>query len=363
MLTLFLFLLLLSLSGCLNENNGSEYSLNINSPHEEIIDNGDSWTEIQDEGSKDQRYDDNENEIFDIEGEYVIFEFYDNITNCSLDGEFSFNGINLGKTEDGRFLLFKDVFFNLTNNPENITITYWEDQYLDINCLKADLSSCYSGYEDKIAYFCFYFEGHSYNYTEHTLLESACDLTDTYIYFLNNQRQLFKPETVSHYLDTIRILNDTEEDLETIHRFVNQKIRYWHPGYLSEWQEPLYTLTHHGGNCADHSVAVISLMRAYDPSLDCYMMLIPSHGVPFCHLGDKLRIYEQENEYYMKELQKTLSEDEARERIGKFLSDYFKSFYIPKEDRTVYGILNDEEYHEFMDIEEFIDWVILKWQE
>ncbi len=346
-------MLVLLVSGCIQENESEHQS--------QILENQ-FKPPFQEE---EINYSDNlellnttENETEEIVGEYVILNFSDSKTNCTLDGYVTFNEQIIGLTKDGAFYLFKEVFENLTERPAYSTLPYTPLSECDYYCLIANLSKCYEEFQNRTTEFCFYFETEYYSFENHTILKSKCDLEETTIFYLYKRREFIQPESVKGYLDSIVIINKTEEDLETIHRFVSKQLYYLHPGYLSEWQEPLYTLKNHHGNCADFSVAVISMMRLYNSSLDCFVLLTPEHAVPFCHLGNKLGIYEQENNLYTRSLRKR---PDVRNRIKEFIYSCFRKIGLPREGWTVEGIFNENEYYEFRDLDEFIDWIIQKW--
>jgi hypothetical protein len=105
----------------------------------------------------------------------------------------------------------------------------------------------------------------------------AAPPTNTYTH---NYTAFIQPETVKTLCKSIIDSNKTIlENLGTLYNYVLDNIEYaydndTHPGYWDYWQTPTQTLQLKKGDCEDMSILLLSLIKAYKPDLNAWLISI-----------------------------------------------------------------------------------------
>ncbi|MEA2003859.1 MAG: hypothetical protein U9O53_02770, partial [archaeon] len=132
---------------------------------------------------------------------------------------------------------------------------------------------------------------------------------------------------------------------------------------LDYWQLPNETLIKNRGDCEDFSVAFVSLMKAYDPSLKCYSMSLINHQSSIC------KYTEDEDEYYiiidmslyMTEIvsDASIKQKEVKKRqLEVFFNDYFNDAGLIEENRQIDAIFDGSDLVFFENFDEFLIYLI-----
>lgn len=283
---------------------------------------------------------------------YAQLYFYDNVTNCPLSGNITFNGLNLGKSRAG--------MFNFTNQDYQLS----SNRPLEIS-LVGDTDGCFQKNKNlpfqeiwKISDLDYYFQ----NGEE---MKFEANLNSRWPKYMNERQRFVRPEEVKEIFekDVKRYLkNKTEEDLD---RIATYGMNYRSDDLLFHeaeyWQTPLETLKLGHGDCEDWAVTVLSMMLAYDSSLKCYNTLWETHVGVFCYADDSYLIYDQDkvkSKIKINDKTDSLSIQENKASLRRMLNNYFDSYGISPEERRLHALFNDKESIEFSDNEEFINWMI-----
>lgn len=281
----------------------------------------------------------------------VQFYFYDEQSNCSLDG-YVFSADNLiGKSRNGIFNLTYENYLNNFNNTQNNISVFGK------------LGSCFS--ENSDLFFDKYwksFEIPEYYFSGGSLFKFNTDINP------NNpsKRELIgfiQPGKLSLELDSIALSNIAVEDLSAINNYLNSRIKYAKDWDFNKetnyWQTPQETLQLNQGDCEDYSSALLSLFLAYNFSLDCYNLVFSSHVTTFCRIGDYYAYYDQEKTELKKYINPQKTSEEIKSELRNLKQDYLDYYGINSTNKTetkVYYAFNNNQYVEFKNDEEFIDW-------
>jgi len=279
----------------------------------------------------------------------VQFYFYDEFTNCSLDG-YIFSGEKLiGKSKQGIF---------------NLTYENYNDNFQDKEEISAfgRLGSCFNDNSDLLfdKYWeppkiqDYYFSGESiFNFK--TTVNPHNPSKKEFIRFIN-------PSKVKSELSKIDLEQDTLNDLSEINQYLNNKINYVKDWDFNKetnyWQTPSETLEIKQGDCEDYSTALLSLFLAYNSSLNCYNLVFSSHVTTFCHIEDYYIYYDQEKTELKKQINK-INTEETKFQLEKLKQNYFEHYGINNTNKTesrVYYAFNDNQYIEFNNENDFINW-------
>jgi len=272
----------------------------------------------------------------------VRFYFYDELTNCSLDGYVSIGKKIIGKTNQGYFNLTLANYEENFNNKSNISLFGRLD-----NCFDTDL------FFDK------YWK--AFEIERHYFLGDSVFNFKTKINPHNPAKReligFIQPDKVAIELENIDIRNEEVlEDLSEINNYLNNKINYtkdWDFNKENYWQTPLETLELKQGDCEDYSTALLSLFLAYNHSLNCYNVIFASHVTTFCYIDDYYLYYDQGKTELKKRI---VNKDiETKPRLATLKQEYFKHYGINNSERAYY-VFNENKFIEFKDDNEFIEW-------
>jgi len=272
----------------------------------------------------------------------IEFYFYDENTNCSLDGYvFSGNEV-IGGVQEGYFNLTYENYLQNFNIQENIS-------------LFGRLGSCFQ--ENSEFLFDKYwraFEIEDYYFKGDSLFKFKTSINP------NNpaRRELMgfiQPGKVYSGLANVELTEDTLEDLSKINQYLNSKINYtkdWDfRNRTNYWQTPLETLERGQGDCEDFSAALLSLFLAYNSSLNCYNIVFSSHVTTFCKIEDYYIYYDQGKT----ELKKQISTTSMKAELKNLKEEYFEYYGINDSERAYYAF-NDNSFIEFISEDGLIDW-------
>ncbi|MDP2926393.1 MAG: hypothetical protein Q8N99_08500 [Nanoarchaeota archaeon] len=277
----------------------------------------------------------------------VTLYFYDENTNCSLDGFLFIGETLIGKAENGIYNLsyrdYTEKFLNNTN--KNIT-------------LFGKLGKCFNKDSD------YYFD------------RSWKNIAIDESYFRSDSEFLFKTKLKIHnpikremlgfiqkdnakyYLNNIILNNITFNDLSTINKHLDNNTKYvidWGIDKENYWQSPYETFTRRSGDCEDFSTALLSLFLAYDENIKCYNVIFSTHITTFCYISGNYIYYDQKD----KEIKRLIKDKTDTLRIKSelilFNKEYF-DYYGLKNNSRAYYAFDDNEYFEFNDEQDFIDW-------
>ncbi len=278
-------------------------------------------------------------------GKHVQFYFYDDQTNCSLNGYVFVGSKLVGKTHDGYFNLTHENYLNNFNTAQNIS-------------LFGELGDCFNSslYFDK---YWENFEIEDYYFQGQSLFNFKTSISP------NNpsRRELsgfIQPFKVMDELETINLSRrDILEDLSAINNYLNKRINYssdwdFHQE-VNYWQTPEETLKIGTGDCEEYSTTLLSLFLAYDSSLNCYNIIFSTHVTTFCKIDDYFIYYDQQRT----ELRKKMNPGYVPRRELEMLEqEYFSHYGLDKED-IPYMAFNEKSFIEFADNNEYLDWQYL----
>lgn len=278
----------------------------------------------------------------------VKFYFYDELTNCSLEGYVFIGDKLIGKSIDGYF---------------NLTYTNYQENFQDNKniSLLGKFGPCFKNSD-------LFFD----KYWQSLKIEDYYFLGDSVFNFKaqitpNNpvKRELLgfvKPSKVKSELSKINLKGDVLNDLSEINNYLNNKINYvkdWNFNKETNyWQTPEETLALEQGDCEDYSTTLLSLFLAYNPSLNCYNIVFSSHVTTFCHIDNYYIYYDKEKTELKKQITKT-NPEETKSQLEKLRKDYFKHYGIDNTNETesrAHFAFNDNQYIEFDNENDFVAW-------
>lgn len=282
----------------------------------------------------------------------AILYFYDNKTNCSLDGDVYLDNNLIGKTDKGI----------LTLSEGNFSL----DSYTNYTVMIKGLTSECFGNNKNLPFM------------------RIWDAPDFSNYFGFNETIPFEteltPRQPMYYEEVMGFIRPEEAQTEL--RNMNLKIEdnplknadnifgHFYMSYISDnsqfnsyeyWQTPAESIRNKGGDCEDWAVRFVSLLRAFNSSTNCYIAMWDTHANVLCRFDKIFKIYDQEKTTASADIKSNPSKDyvldqENKAEIRGLLSDYFGKYGLSANERKLYALVNDKELIEFNNTEQFVNW-------
>lgn len=279
----------------------------------------------------------------------VNFYFYDENTNCPLNGYLFLGNQLIGKTSDGYYNLnYKDYI----NNIE----PYSSQNY----SLFGRLGNCFN--ENKELYFDRYWK--SFEISEQYFNGESKIIFKTKISPNNpSKRELLgfvQPKKFELYIKEINLSSDNKlENILNINKYLNKRTLYvkdWGFNKASYWQTPLETFEIKKGDCEDYSTTLLSFILGYDPSLKCYNVIFSTHVTTFCNIDDNFAYFDQGDKNVIRKVKDRYNSTQIKQEIIELNNEYFDYYGIQKNESTAYFAFDNNELMEFKKESDFIDW-------
>jgi hypothetical protein len=287
-----------------------------------------------------------------LEKRYITFRFYDTKTNCSLGGELYVDNIYFDNVENGNLDLSYSNYSTHFTKESEIQIIGFTDKCFgdDTNLLFTDFWEV-GDIDDYFGY-------------DH-IIDFETKVLPRYPSYSIEMQGFIRPYETKEYLEDIKtfLSNNTIDNLDIISKY---RIRYRYDSIMFDteeyWQTPAETLKRGHGDCEDWATTILSIIREYDPSLNCYNTIWQSHVSIFCYIDNSLLIYDQDETRFKTSLSPNNNNDplvdqENKIIIRKMLNSYFDYFGLDIDDQKLHAIMNENEIVEFDKNEEFVEWV------
>ena len=275
-------------------------------------------------------------------GDFVELEFVHE--DCGFDGEFTFNNQSLGTFKTSfKFTLDDFNSFKTSNSGfcvnGNLKNCDYEGWFIDTNCWD------YTGDET-------YFTGDSFE------LQITFNPRSPVRHAMSN---FVRPDDVRWYTDKMNMDDGTERDIDRIHGRMSSK-SYILDSVSSDksdfWRFPNETLGIKQVDCEDWSTTFLSLVKAYNKNLKCYNMLAPGHITTLCKIENEYVLYDQKETKISTIVNPAKSWNDKRLKMRNWLNDYFETYGFKSKYRTIYAAFDEDEYLEFEEINDFIQWAL-----
>lgn len=285
----------------------------------------------------------------------IKFIFYDNKAGCKLNGKIYVDNILLGETNGGIFILTENEYKQKFKTNSTLRIFGRTD-----SCFLNDMNLPFVG--DWIIYDLQYnFD----NYQDETF-ELILNPRSPRDYI--EMQDFVRPEETKTYLeDNLRryFENDTWDDLDIIASkmkisYVSDEKRF---NQLEYWQTPAEVLKIKTGDCEDWAITTLSLIRAYNNSIDCYNIVWQNHISIFCYNNNRFVIYDQDKTKFSTSLETKNTNystiiQENKIAIREMRNNYFDWYGLRPNERRMYALFNERELITFEKEEDFVDWAI-----
>lgn len=296
----------------------------------------------------------NEYSIFnnsEIEVKSINLIFYDKNTNCSLNGNIFVDNTLLGQSNYGIFRLNRTEYDQIFKFNSTISI---------------------SGITD----YCF-LKNYNLPFAEYWY---AGDLED---YFINNEdlhlEATLTPRQPRYYLEMqgfvrpeeakVRLENIELDLRDSLERNTHEIFTHFIFSYVSDeakfgqeeyWQTPGERILSGGGDCEDWAVYFVSLVRAYNSSIACYVSVWDTHANAICRFKERFIIYDQGQIFKTLNLKPNpLNDTDINywnvEDTKSWLKNYDDSFGISLS--GIPALFNEDELLTFRRYDEFVQWV------
>lgn len=208
--------------------------------------------------------------------------------------------------------------------------------------------------------------------SEETIIEvepSEIERLQTYIRTEEATPYLEKYKELYPYVEDFN--GKPQEDIKVLSKLANSRIRN-KDITLEEvddyWQTPKETLSNELVNdYEDWSIALLSLIKSYDDSLNCYILILPekAEDMPiFCYFAGgyyeittKHRRAILSNGFLQREfIGEELLKQEKESELRDLMNDYFKALEISPAYRNVLYAINNKQVIKFNDYDEFFNW-------
>lgn len=276
----------------------------------------------------------------------VQFYFYDELTNCSLNGYLFIGEVLIGRTDNGSFNLTLENYEKNFQNPDlNISIF-------------GKLGECFNEpdlFFDK-SWKSFEIDGHYFEGDSLFVFKAEINIHNP---VKKEFLGFIQPNDMNIGLNTIIERGDVLADLSELNKYLNTEVAYkkdWEFGKENYWQTPEETLKIKTGDCEDFSAALLSLFLAYDPALKCYNIVFSTHVTTFCNIADYYAYYDQQEKEIEKQIKEKDDAINAKAEISDLNKEYSEYYGIDSTETRAYYAFNNMEYFEFKRNEDFIDW-------
>lgn len=281
--------------------------------------------------------------------------FYDNKTQCKLNGDVYVDDVLLGKSKNGIFVLKEDDYKQKFRENSTLHIYGLTDYCFESN---SNLPFVEYWIVPDLQYYFYYNENASF--------EASINPRSPR-YYLEMQGFIRPSETEDYLNSELRkyFKNNTEEDLDIIAKYMTiSYISDWNLFKKSEyWQTPAETLKRKMGDCEDWAVTTLSLMRAYNDSIRCFNALWQTHMSVFCYFNNNFIIYDQDRVKFKTRLNTENTQDyivkqENQIAIRKMRNNYLDEYGISPGETKLSAVLNEKELVIFEEDEDFVNWAL-----
>jgi hypothetical protein len=279
----------------------------------------------------------------------VNLKFSDPSKNCNLDGELVIDGVSIGNTQEGSISVPK---------------TQFEKENRDLKIvLNGYSSSCYN--KDSNLPFSQEWELSSTTLSEKNEVSFITNLSLRVPSNYDSAEKFIDSASVKDYFETnlrSKMTGDLNEDLVSISgirmTYISDEDLFNSNNY---WQKASETLNRKEGDCEDWSIAVVSLIKYYNPELDCYALQWQDHISVLCYNEGSYSMIDQANTKVTGVLQKgdgQINEIENKAKLREMLNTYFSSFGFAPGEQEIQAVFDDNSSQSFDNQEEFINWMI-----
>jgi hypothetical protein len=281
----------------------------------------------------------------------ITFYFYDNNSECELNGKVYIDNIFVGNSKKGIYNLSEENYLDLWSNGK-IKIKGNTD-----DCFKENKNLPFIRYWD-ISNLDYYLENSE-------VVEFIDDFNPRWPEYPQEMQGFIRPNEAQEYLNSdLRkyFKENIEDNLDIINGF---GIRYRSDSLLFDtaeyWQTPLEAIEKGHGDCEDWAVTTLSLMRAYNPSLECYNALWETHLSVLCFINNSIIFYDQGDTKFESNINfNSLTESEKKYKIRSVRNNYLDYWGIPPEETGLLAIFNEKDLITFEEPEDFVNWVVNK---
>ena len=275
--------------------------------------------------------------------------FYDIVKNCSLSGNVSVNGSYLNESQKGILILRETEYLDKFFDGVEVSIIGLAD-----SCFDNDVGLPFKEVWN-VSNLDYYFE-----YNERVLFETEFNLRMPY--YLEIKQMFVRPEEVKDYLNKSVSKYFKKDIIDNLDRIADYTIRYRSDSLLFNkgeyWQTPVEALKKGHGDCEDWAVTTLSLMRAYNSSLECYNSLWTNHMSIMCFIDNSMIIYDQGNTKSQTTISPKLSEQDKKVKVRTARNNYFDEYGLEPNERMLYALFNDKDLITFDTEEDFVRWVV-----
>jgi len=269
--------------------------------------------------------------------------FYDSDTNCNLSGILVWGNFTATVVE-GKYRLYKKDYRSVDT--------------MDV-ILYGDTDVCF-GKNSNLPFYLEWESDYILEYSEYTFEAIFNPRSPEHPQAMQG---FIRPYEVQERLNEVNF-NEDNSQLENISQifgrtymnYISDSARF---GKADYWQTPSDFIKSKGGDCEDWAIYTVSLLRAYDPNLNCYAALWYSHMNVLCQIDNKFIILDQDKVRKNLVLDEDLILQDNQIKARSWRNDYFKEYGIEPDERILYYLFNEKEFIEFENgQEDFIEWVL-----
>ena len=267
----------------------------------------------------------------------------DGVTNCKLDGDIFEN------CDNNEFDFIGTVKDGILTTDKNLTI----GQKI---CIITNLSSCFKYYENFSLY-----------------RETTINNSDTIIFHIHPEKFMYygdlmnfiRPNDVINFVNENRKYIDKKteinERIEKLSDILYSDIRYrW--DFNNIWKTPGESLDENSGDCEEFATTLLSSIKAYNNSLDCFNLIVPGHVTTICKFKnnpcDTVEIFDMGHTYIRTAMCNYMNNYDKKKKAYSLIYNYFSDYGLPLNGFYAYAAFNETNVTEFNSNEEFIEWIV-----
>lgn len=281
------------------------------------------------------------------DNDLVALNFYDLDSGCKLNGDVTLDGQVLGKTSDGVLMIEKNTVFQDIKNHINIL-------GISDECFGKDSGIVFS--QD------WNIENLALILSSYDQINLKADLELRSPNELIEMQSYIRPDEAIGKLGSISKYFSGKELDDILIIISSQNLGYREDQLLFRtndyWQTPKETLELGHGDCEDWATLTLSMIKAYDETLNCYAGLFSTHVSIICLKDDTLYLIDQDNVFTKHKIRKDKDLYEQKIGIRTVLDNYFDKYGIPINEQNIKAVFDMNTSIKFHNNEDFIGWII-----
>jgi hypothetical protein len=290
----------------------------------------------------------NINQNSELNNNYVTLYFYENKTLCPLNGNITIKDKLVGESKDGEYPLPKTEYYNIEGSEIE---------------LKGLTDSCFGSNANLPFIEYWTLPDLDNSFEDNETAKFVTEFNPRLPRYYEEMQGFIRPYEAKERLSRIP-LNENNSDLKNLDiifesTYMNYVTDQGQFGKSDYWQTPKNFIDNKGGDCEDWAIYTVSLIRAYNPNLNCYAASWLTHMNVLCAIENKFIILDQEKIRGSFTFDNKLILQDNEVNAHTWINNYFAKYGIPPDERIIYELFNEKDIIVFENGQkDFFNWVM-----